>query len=99
MPKNKRDILFATKISQPVPGEDALDSNDDVFAVWRNSFEEDIGISLDVSVQKNFTLLIEDTKIHRFGMQIDATVKFVLLGVKSHKGLLVRKYFGFLNHT
>lgn len=39
---------------------------------------------LDVSVQDDFSFLIQYAEIHSLGVKIDAAVKFVLLGVKSH---------------
>ena len=88
MAQDKRDILLIAEISDPVPGEDAFDGYDNIFPEWSNSLQEDIGIGLDVSVQDDLALLVEDAEVHSPGMQIDTAVKFVLLGVKSHKGLL-----------
>ena len=49
--------------------------------------------------KNNIPLLVEDTKVHRLCMKVDTTVKFVLLGVKSHLRPPLRESFGYLNHT
>src|SRR5512135_432653 len=98
MTKDERDVLVATEVGDPVPGEDTFYGNDNIVTIWSNGLQEDIWISLDVSVQDDLSFLCEDAKIHRPGVKIDAAVKFVLLGVKSHLRPPYGK-IGFLNHT
>ena len=62
-------------------------------------FRKISGFGFDVPVQDDLSLLIEDAEIHRSCVQIDTTVKFVLLGVKSHLRPPLGKVFGYLNHT
>jgi len=92
-------MLLAAEVYYPVPGEDAFYGNDDVFAIRRYCLEKDFGVCLDVPVKDDPALLVEDTEIHSPCMQIDAAVKFVLSGVKSHLRPPWERVFGFLNHT
>jgi len=64
----------------------------------RDGLEKDVMVCLDVPMQKNLSFMVEDAKVHSPGMKIDAAGKFVLFGVKSHKGLLGKR-FRSLNHT
>ena len=49
-----------------------------------NGFEENLRIGDKVSVQSDFSCLIEDAEIHLVGVQVDSAIKFVLFGVKFH---------------
>ena len=99
MAKDKRDLLSRAEIGEPVLGEDALNGNDNVFSIWSNGLQKDVGISLDISVQEDLTLLVEDAEMHRPCVQIDTAVKFVLTGVKSYLRPPMGKDLGSLNHT
>jgi hypothetical protein len=46
--------------------------------------EKRFRVCFDVLVKAYFAFGIEDTDVHLFGMKIDSTIVFVLLGVKSH---------------
>ena len=94
MAQDEGNILFTAEIRKPVPGEDALYSNDDVLPVWCDGFQEDVGICFDIPVQENFPFLVENAKVHGPGVQIDAAGKFVLLGVKSHTRPPYKEFFG-----
>jgi hypothetical protein len=98
MAENEGNVFFTAEIGEPIPGEDAFNGNDNVLSIWSNGFEKDLRVCFDIPVKYDLSFLVEDAEIHRPGMQIDAAVKFVLLGVKSH----LRPPFseiGFLNHT
>jgi hypothetical protein len=99
MAQYEGDILLSAEIGEPVPGEDALYGNGDVLTVWFNGLQKGVGIGLNVPVQDDLPFLIQNTKVHSLGMKIDAAVKFVLLGVKSHLRPPLREFFGCLNHT
>lgn len=60
MTKDKRDILFGTEIGNPVPGEYAFYSNDDVFSERSNGLQKHIRVCLAVSVQDYLTFLVEN---------------------------------------
>ena len=46
--------------------------------------EKSFLVCVDVLMNPDIATGIEDTDKHIFGMQIDSTIKFVLLGVKIH---------------
>ena len=82
--QDERDALLGTQIGQPVPGEDAFDGHDQVLAVGLDGFQESLGPGAQVTVQQDLSLWIQDAEIHPAGMQIDAAVIAVTLGVESH---------------
>jgi hypothetical protein len=94
MSQDKGDILLRAEVGDPVPGKDAFNGNDDVLTIRGDGFQKYVGISFDVPMQNDFPFLVEDAEVHRPGVKIDTTVKFVLLGVKSHLRPPIGKRFG-----
>jgi len=47
------DVLLGTEVGEPVPAEDALDSDDEVVAVGLNGVEEEVRLAAQVAVQEN----------------------------------------------
>jgi hypothetical protein len=84
MPEDKRHPCACTQIGQPVPREDACDTDDHVGSIRCDSVEKRFWASWHVPVHQNLTILVQDTQVHGAGMQIDAAVQWVLLGVESH---------------
>jgi len=84
MTQDKGNPFLDTKIGDPIPGEHALHGDDNVLPERVNGFEEDLTIGDKVSVQSDFSCLIQDAEIHFVGMQVDSAIKFVLFGVESH---------------
>jgi hypothetical protein len=89
VPEDEADPFGGAEIGEPVPGEHALDGNDEVFAVRGDRVEERLRGRPEVAVQQDLARLVEDAQIHRAGVEIDAAVVLVLLGVKAHDGLLL----------
>jgi hypothetical protein len=85
MASDKGNPFLRTEVGQPIPGEDACDTGDHVGSVRCDSFEKRFWASRHVPVHQNLTILVQDTKVHGAGMQIDAAVKGVLLGVESQE--------------
>jgi len=79
------DVFELAEISKPVPGEHALDGDDDVVTERFDGFEKGLGLGVDVAVEQDVAVLVEDTEIHGSGMQVDAAVEFMLLGIESHE--------------
>jgi hypothetical protein len=46
--------------------------------------EKRLGIGPEIAVQQNLALRVEDAQLHRAGVQVDAAVVLVGLGVESH---------------
>lgn len=76
--------LPGAQVGQPVPGEDALDGDDEVLTVGGDHLEESLRPGLYVAVDEDFAGLVQDADVHGSGVQVDAAVVAVLLGVKSH---------------
>jgi hypothetical protein len=51
MAEDKRDALFSTEVSKPVPGKHTFGSHDDLIAVRGDSLEKRFGGGLHVTVQ------------------------------------------------
>jgi hypothetical protein len=83
--ENEGDVFLGTEIGDPVPGEHAFDSDHDVLTEGSNGTEKSFRVCVDVLMNPDIATGIEDTDKHIFCMQVDTTIKLVLLGVKSHK--------------
>jgi hypothetical protein len=77
------NALAGTQVGQPVPGEDAFDADHKILAVGRHGLEERLGRRFQLAVDKDLPITVQDTDIHRPGVQIDATGKLMRLGVES----------------
>jgi hypothetical protein len=84
MAQDKKNALLGAEVGQPVPGEDAFDANHQVLPVGCNSLEKGLRCCLHIPMQKGLSILIQDADVHGPGMQVKATVEFVLFDVKSH---------------
>jgi hypothetical protein len=84
MTQNQGNVLFGTQVGEPLPGEDAFNRHDQPLTIGGNGFEERFWSRFHVAVQHDFPIVAQDADIHRAGMQVDATVKLVLIGVESH---------------
>ena len=82
--QDEGDSLPGAQVGEPVPGEDALDGDDEVLPVGGDRLEEGLRAGLHVAVQEDLTGLVEDAEVHGSGVQIDSAVVAVLLGVKLH---------------
>ena len=72
------------EVGEPVPGEHALDGDDEVLAVRRDGLQEELRVSLDVLLEKGVSSLVENTEKHGAGMQINAAVELVMPRVELH---------------
>jgi hypothetical protein len=82
--QNELDAFFSAKIGQPIPGEDALDGDDEVFPKGLDGREKVPWAASHVLVKKNLPVSVENAEVHRLGMQIDATVVGMARCVESH---------------
>jgi hypothetical protein len=83
--ENEGDFVLSAKISEPVPGEDALDGDGDVVTVRGDSVEEGFWLSGDVSMENDLSVVVEDAEVHGSGVEIDATVIVMFSCVESHE--------------
>jgi len=84
MSEDKGYFVFGTKVCNPVPTKDALNTDNDVIDIWKNHFKEQLRIRFDIFMNMGFAFLIEDADVHFSGVQIDTAIVLVLLIVKSH---------------
>jgi hypothetical protein len=68
----------------PVPGEEALDADNDVAPVRGERIEEQLLVGRNLRLADDAPALIKDTDGKESGMQINAAVKLVLLVVEVH---------------
>jgi len=61
--EDEGDPFRGAEVSEPVPGENALHSHDNVVSVRSEKIEEDLGIGLDVSLEEDFAGLVEDDDV------------------------------------
>src|SRR4030095_10505876 len=86
--ENEGNVVLGTKVREPVPGEHALDSNDESVAVGRDRIEKGAGLGRELAMQQRLAGVIEDAEVHGSCVQINAAVKSVRLVVETHHGLL-----------
>jgi hypothetical protein len=85
MAEDEGNAFLGTEVGEPVPGEDTFDRHDKTIAVGGNRLEKRFRGRLHILVQHDFPVVVHDTDVHTPGMQVDTTVKWVLLGVESHE--------------
>ena len=83
--QNALDVDVATQIRHPVPGEYALNCKNHVLTGGPKHISEGLCSSWHVPVDKECTLMVHDTDIHRPYMQIDTVVELILFGIESSK--------------
>jgi hypothetical protein len=95
MTEDEREAFIGAPVSQPVPGEHALDGDDNPQSIRGNDVQEGLRTGLHIAVHQDLAVLVEDADVHRPGVQVDAAVKWVLSGVQSHEvsSFLVNRFF------
>jgi len=97
MAKDETDTFFLAQISQPIPGEGTLNSDDKIIPVLLDRFQEYLPVSLDVSMEKHRALAVNNAQIHGFCVQVDSAIIPVLFRVEFHSASLL--CCGDLHHT
>ena len=75
--EDEGDAFGGAEVGEPVPGEHALGGDDQVVAEGGDGIEEGARLGGDFAVQQGGAGLVEDAKVERPGVQIDAAVKLV----------------------
>jgi hypothetical protein len=86
--EDELDVFASAEIREPVPGEHALDADDEVITERFDGSQEYIRPALHVLVQEDLSVSVQNAEVHGLGMKIDAAVMLVVLGVESHGSLL-----------
>lgn len=88
MAEDELDALFVAEVGDPIPAEEALDSDSQVLAVGFEGPEELVSVAVELPVDEGFAFLVEDAEIQAPSVEVDAAVVTMLLGIESHGGLL-----------
>jgi hypothetical protein len=68
---------------QPIPGEDPRDGHHQLVAIGRHSLQERLRSGLHVAVHEHCSVMAHDADGHAAGMQVDTTIKLMVVGVES----------------
>jgi len=74
MTENEFDAVLVTEIRDPVPHENAFDADDEIVHIGPNDFEEPIGASEQVFVDKDIPFAIDDTDVDVPCVQVDTAI-------------------------
>jgi len=85
MPQDEGDVFLGAEVSEPIPGEDTLYCDHNVLSVRRNGLQKGLRLGTDVSMEDYLSVMVQDAEIHGPGVEINATIVAVLLGVESHE--------------
>jgi hypothetical protein len=58
--QDKRNVFLCAEVGNPIPGEDTLNGNDNIFSERSDRLEKDVGVCFDVPMQNDLPLLGED---------------------------------------
>ena len=84
-PRTKGRPSSAQRSASQYPGEQALDGDDNPRSIRGHGFQERPPGRFLMTVHQDLLDLVEDAGVHRPGVPVDAAVKWVLSGVKSHE--------------
>jgi hypothetical protein len=96
--QDKGNAWVRTEVGEPIPGADALDGHHQAIMIGRNGLEKGFRRRLHIAMHQDFPLLAHDADIHGAGMQVDPTVKWVLVGVESHEVSSFLRNLAFSQH-
>jgi hypothetical protein len=85
VPQDKGNPFARAEVSQPVPGKDTLDSDNESVTIRGNSPQQRLRTGLQVLMPQNIASLVEDADIHRPRVQGDPAIRLMLLGVALHE--------------
>ena len=84
-PQDAGQALVRPEVGQPVPGKETLTGHDQAIPLGRHGLEQGGGSGLHMPMQQDFSVLADDADRHGAGMQVDPTVKLMLVGGASHE--------------
>ena len=82
------DRFVFAEVGEPIPGEHALDADDQAGAVRRDGVQENLGARRQIAFEDGGTGVIENVREHTSCVQIDAGIECVRLFVEAHGYLL-----------
>jgi hypothetical protein len=84
MAQDEWNLVFVAEISDPVPGEKALDADDNVCTEWGEGIEQELFVSRDLGLTDDLAGLVEHADGEESGMEVDTAVKLMRLVVEVH---------------
>ena len=84
MSQDERNVLCLAQVGDPVPGEQALDGNDDIGAIGGERVQEQLLAGRDLRLQDNRACVVEDANGQQPCVQVNAAVKSMGLAVETH---------------
>jgi hypothetical protein len=81
--EDKWNVLGGAEVSEPIPGEHALDAGHQSVVKRLDGVEEGVGPSRQVLVEADAAFGFKDVEVVGPRMQIDADVRSVLVGIES----------------
>src|ERR1017187_10223507 len=84
MAKREGNRFVFAEVGKPIPGEHALDANDQAGAIGGDGAAKGIGVRGQIAGENGGALLIEDMGEHTPCVQVDAAIECVRLVVEAH---------------
>jgi len=83
--EDEGNTLFSAQVSEPIPGEDAFNGYHQTVPIGRNSLEKWFRSGFHIAVEQDVPVVAHEADVHTAGVQVDATVKWVWVGVEAHE--------------
>jgi hypothetical protein len=88
--EDQGDAFVCAQVGEPVPGEHALATDDEVLAKGLDGIEKGVGLGRQIAFEDGLAFGAEDVHEHGSGRPIDAAIELVRFVVVRHRSLLVR---------
>jgi hypothetical protein len=85
MAQHTRQACTCAESSEPVPGDEACDGDDDSVPRGCDDLEKGVRTRFATLVDHDLPMLAQDTQVHGAGVEIDAAVHLMVFGVESHE--------------
>ena len=82
--KDEGDVVLGAEVGEPVPVEDALGTDDEIFPERLDGLEEDLAVAGKVPMEQDVAFGVLNAQIQGAGMQVDPAVMLMLAGEKVH---------------
>jgi hypothetical protein len=85
MAQHKGKPCLGTEIRQPIPRDETLDSHHQMGAIGRHRLQERLWSGRHGTGHEDCSVTAHEADVHAAGMQGDTTIKWMLVGVESHR--------------
>jgi hypothetical protein len=83
--QDKRQSFWCTQVGEPVPRQEALYRDDNSLPLGGHDLHKRLRARLHSAMPQDLAVVVEHTDVHGAGMEVDAAVKWMLLGVEAHE--------------